>query len=62
MPDDALTRLRRVIPHLRDVDFMSSRFGGERSRLYQWLPDEWGTSLNCEEPTADTGNGSSAEN
>ena len=48
-PDDALTRLRYVIRNLPDVTFMSPRSDDERSGLYQWLPDEWSTSLNHEE-------------
>jgi hypothetical protein len=74
-PDDALTRFRYVIRNLPGVTFTSPRSADERSGLYQWLPDEWSTSLNYEElvhpavraagifvtanPAADVGNGSS---
>lgn len=48
-PDDALTRFRYVIRNLPGVTFMSPGSGDEHSGLYQWLPDEWSTSLNYEE-------------
>jgi hypothetical protein len=48
-PDDALTRFRYVIRNLPGVGFMSPRSDDERSGMYQWLPDEWSTSLDYEE-------------
>jgi hypothetical protein len=48
-PDDALTRFRYVIRHLPGVTFISPRGDDGPSMLYQWLPDEWSTSMNYEE-------------
>jgi hypothetical protein len=48
-PDDALTRFRYVIRHLPGVTFISPRGDDGPSMLYQWLPDEWTTSMNQEE-------------
>jgi hypothetical protein len=74
-PDDALTRFRYVIRNLPGVTFISPRSDDKHSGMYQWLPDEWSTSLNYEElvhpavraagifvtasPAADTANESS---
>ena len=48
-PDDALTRFRYVIRNLPGVTFVSPPSDDQCSGLYQWLPDERSTSLNCEE-------------
>ncbi|HEY1672381.1 MAG TPA: hypothetical protein VGG50_06665 [Streptosporangiaceae bacterium] len=46
---DALTRLRWVMHHLPGATFISPAAGDGPSMIYQWLPDEWGTSMNHEE-------------
>jgi hypothetical protein len=48
-PDDALTRFRYVIRNLAGASFISPADDDEPSMMYQWLPDEWGTSMNHEE-------------
>ena len=48
-PDDALTRFRYVIRNLPGVTFISPRGDDGPSMMYQWLPDEWSTSMNHEE-------------
>jgi hypothetical protein len=48
-PDDALTRFRYVIRNLPGVTFISPTADDGPSVVYQWLPDEWGTSMNHEE-------------
>jgi hypothetical protein len=48
-PDDALTRFRYVIRHLPGASFISPAAHDGPSMMYQWLPDEWGTSMNHEE-------------
>ena len=48
-PDDALTRFRYVIRHLPGVTFISPRGDDGPAMLYQWLPDEWGTSMHHEQ-------------
>ncbi len=47
-PDDALTRFRWVIRHLPGATFISPAADDGPSMMYQWLPDEWGTSMNHE--------------
>ena len=41
---DALTRFRWVIRNLPDATFISPAADDGPSMMYQWLPDEWGTS------------------
>jgi hypothetical protein len=48
-PDDALTRFRYVIRNLPGVTFISPAADDGPSLMYQWLPDEWSTSMNHEE-------------
>jgi hypothetical protein len=48
-PDDALTRFRWVIRNLPGVSFFSPAADDGPSMMYQWLPDEWSTSMNHEE-------------
>lgn len=48
-PDDALTRFRYVIRNLPGVDFISPAADDGPAMMYQWLPDEWSTSMNHEE-------------
>jgi hypothetical protein len=48
-PDDALTRFRWVIRNLPGVSFISPAADDGPSMIYQWLPDEWGTSMNHEQ-------------
>src|ERR1700742_2274685 len=46
---DAFTRLTWVMRHLPGATFISPAAGDGPSMIYQWLPDEWGTSMNHEE-------------
>ena len=46
---DALTRFRWVIRNLPGASFISPAADDGPSMMYQWLPDEWGTSMNFEE-------------
>jgi hypothetical protein len=46
---DALTRFRWVIRHLPGATFISPAAGDGPAMMYQWLPDEWVTSMNHEE-------------
>jgi CheY-like chemotaxis protein len=46
---DALTRFRWVIRNLPGVSFISPAADDGPSMMYQWLPDEWNTSMNFEE-------------
>ena len=48
-PGDALTRFRWVIRNLPGATFISPADDDGPSMMYQWLPDEWGTSMNHEE-------------
>lgn len=46
---DALTRFRWVIRNLPGASFISPAADDGPTMMYQWLPDEWGTSMNHEE-------------
>jgi hypothetical protein len=46
---DAFTRLTLVMHHLPGATFISPAAGDGPSMIYQWLPDEWTTSMNHEE-------------
>jgi hypothetical protein len=46
---DALTRFRWVIRNLPGMTFISPADDDGPSMMYQWLPDEWSTSMNHEE-------------
>ena len=46
---DALTRFRWVIRNLPGMTFISPAADDGPSMMYQWLPDEWSTSMNHEE-------------
>lgn len=46
---DAFTRLTWVMHHLPGATFISPAAGDGPSMIYQWLPDEWSTSMNHEE-------------
>jgi hypothetical protein len=46
---DAFTRLTWVIRNLPGASFVTCAARGALSARYQWLPDEWSTSLNFEE-------------
>ena len=48
-PDDALTRFRYVIRNLPGASFISPAADDAPSAMYQWLPDEWSTSMNHEQ-------------
>jgi hypothetical protein len=46
---DAFTRFTWVIRNLPGVSFFSPATRDGPSMMYQWLPDEWSTSMNFEE-------------
>ncbi len=46
---DALTRFRWVIRNLPGASFISPATDDGPSMMYQWLADEWQTSMNYEE-------------